>query len=73
MAKKRGKSATSMKDDVGHSRALSKGGTNSLMNLFMQNPGQNRSFSRTAQGAMKSELSNREKKKGLRVSSQKRK
>lgn len=47
--------------DVGHKRAISKGGKNSLANLFVQNPGQNRSFSRTAKGAMKSERSKRER------------
>ena len=47
--------------DVGHKRAISKGGKNTLSNLFVQNPGQNRSFSRTAKGAMKSERSKRER------------
>lgn len=49
--------------DVGHKKAVSKGGSNSLSNLFVQNPGANRSFSRTAKGAMKSETSKREKRK----------
>ena len=49
--------------DVGHKKAVSKGGSNSLANLFVQNPGANRSFSRTAKGAMKSETSKREKRK----------
>jgi len=47
--------------DVGHKRAISKGGKNTLSNLFVQNPGKNRSFSRTAKGAMKSERSKRER------------
>ena len=49
--------------DVGHKKAVSKGGSNGLSNLFIQNPGANRSFSRTAKGAMKSETSKREKRK----------
>ncbi len=49
--------------DVGHKKAVSKGGSNSLSNLFVQDPGANRSFSRTAKGAMKSETSKREKRK----------
>ena len=49
--------------DVGHKKAVSKGGSNGLANLFIQNPGANRSFSRTAKGAMRSETSKREKRK----------
>ena len=60
--KKVGASALQGKD-VGHKKAVSKGGSNSLSNLFVQNPGANRSFSRTAKGAMKSETSKREKRK----------
>ena len=61
VAKTKGVKATSLKGDVGHKRAISKGGKNTLSNLFVQNPGQNRSFSRTAKGAMKSERSKRER------------
>ena len=61
--KKVGASALQGKD-VGHKKAVSKGGSNSLSNLFLQNPGANRSFSRTAKGAMLSETSKREKRKG---------
>ena len=61
VAKTKGVKATSIKGDVGHKRAISKGGKNTLSNLFVQNPGQNRSFSRTAKGAMKSERSKRER------------
>ena len=50
--------------DVGHKKAVSKGGQNGLANLFVQNPGQNRSFSRNANGSMRSETSKRERKKG---------
>ena len=60
--KKVGASALQGKD-VGHKKAVSKGGSNSLSNLFVQNPGANRSFSRTAKGAMRSETSKREKRK----------
>ena len=49
--------------DVGHKKAVSKGGSNSLSNLFVQDPGANRSFSRTTKGAMRSETSKREKRK----------
>jgi len=49
--------------DVGHKKAVSKGGKNGLSNLFVQNAGENRSFSRTAKGAMKSETSKRERSK----------
>lgn len=73
VAKARGVSPTGLKGDVGHSRALGKGGSNSLANLFVQNSGQNRSFSRNSNGSMKSELSKRERKQGLSARSQKRK
>ena len=64
VAKKNGVKPTSLNGDVGHKKAVSKGGSNSLANLFVQDPGANRSFSRTAKGAMKSETSKREKRKG---------
>jgi hypothetical protein len=48
--------------DVGHKKAVSKGGKNSLANLFVQNPGQNRSFARNKDGSMRSEVSKRERK-----------
>ena len=63
VAKKNGVKPTSLNGDVGHKKAVSKGGSNSLSNLFIQNPGANRSFSRTAKGAMRSETSKREKRK----------
>lgn len=63
VAKKNGVKPTSLNGDVGHKKAVSKGGSNGLANLFVQNPGANRSFSRTAKGAMKSETSKREKRK----------
>lgn len=60
--KKVGASALQGKD-VGHKKAVSKGGKNGLANLFVQNPGENRSFSRNSDGSMKSERSKRERKK----------
>ena len=63
VAKKNGTTPTALKGDVGHKKAVSKGGKSVLANLFVQNPGQNRSFSRNANGSMKSETSKRERKK----------
>jgi len=56
-----GKAAVQGKD-VGHKTAVSKGGTNTLMNLFLQKPSTNQSFSRNKNGSMKSETSKRERK-----------
>ncbi len=47
--------------DVGHKKAVSKGGKNGLANLFLQSPAANRSFSRNKDGSMKSERSKRER------------
>lgn len=63
VAKKNGVKPTSLSGDVGHKKAVSKGGKNGLANLFVQNPGQNRSFARNKDGSMKSETSKRERKK----------
>ena len=63
VAKSKGVKPTSLKGDVGHKKAISKGGKNGLANLFVQNPGANRSFSRNSDGSMKSETSKRERKK----------
>lgn len=46
--------------DIGHKKAVSRGGQNGLANLFIQSPATNRSFSRKADGSMKSERSKRE-------------
>lgn len=62
MASKLGKKPTSIKGDVGHKRAISKGGANYLGNLFVQSPSANRSFRRNKKGAMTSERSKRERK-----------
>lgn len=63
VAKKNGKKPTELNGDVGHKKAVSKGGKNSLANLFVQNPSENRSFARNKDGSMKSETSKRERKK----------
>ena len=63
VAKKKGVKATSLNGDVGHKKAVSKGGKNGLANLFVQNPSANRSFSRNAKGAMVSETSKKERKR----------
>lgn len=60
---KKGKAAVGDGKDVGHKRALSRGGSNTLANLAVQSRSSNRSFSRTSSGAMSSETSKRERKK----------
>ena len=57
--KKVGASALQGKD-VGHKKAISKGGKSVLANLFLQKPANNRSFRRNSDGSMKSEKSKRE-------------
>lgn len=59
MKKKVGASAIAGKD-VGHKKAVSRGGKNGLANLFVQSAATNRSFARRANGSMKSEKSKRE-------------
>ena len=63
VAKKKGVSAKTLNGDVGHKTAISKGGVNTLQNLFLQAPSKNRSFLRTSTGSMKSETSKRERSK----------
>lgn len=63
VAKKNGVKPTALKGDVGHKKAVSRGGKSVLANLFVQNPGENRSFRRNAKGAMTSERSKRESKR----------
>ena len=63
VAKKEGVKHTQVKGDVGHKKAISKGGQNGLANLFIQSPGANRSFARNSKGAMISETSKKERKK----------
>lgn len=62
VAKKNGTTPKKIDGDVGHRKAISKGGVSVLANLFVQNSGENRSFSRNAKGAMTSERSKRERK-----------
>lgn len=61
VAAKKGVKATSIKGDVGHKKAVSRGGKNGLANLFVQKPSTNRSFARNANGSMRSERSKRER------------
>ena len=61
LVKKKLGSAAVKGKDVGHKKAIGKGGKSVLANLFIQNPGANRSFSRNKDGSMKSEKSKRER------------
>jgi hypothetical protein len=61
VAKKRGVDPKDLNGDVGHKKALSKGGANGLANLFVQDPSKNQSFARNKDGSMKSETSARER------------
>lgn len=47
--------------DVGHVKALSKGGLSQMYNLQMQTKSSNRSFAKTSTSKMKSEKSKRER------------
>jgi hypothetical protein len=49
--------------DVDHKRPLSKGGTNAKSNLRVTSASSNRSFSRNADGSLKSQTSKRESRK----------
>ena len=62
VAKKNGTTPTKLKGDVGHKKAVGRGGQSVLANLFVQSPGQNRSFARNKDGSMRSETSKRERK-----------
>ena len=59
VAKKNGASAIKGKD-IGHKKAIGRGGQSVLSNLFIQDAGANRSFRRNKDGSMKSERSKRE-------------
>jgi hypothetical protein len=59
---KEGKAHVGDGKDVGHIKALGRGGTNSRSNLEMQDATANRSFSRNKDGSMKSETSKKERK-----------
>jgi 5-methylcytosine-specific restriction endonuclease McrA len=60
--KKVGKAAVAGKD-VDHKTSLSKGGGNSMSNLRVVSASSNRSFSRNADGSMKSQTSKKERKR----------
>lgn len=62
MVKKVGSAALRGKD-VDHKQALSRGGSNNMSNLRAISSSRNRSFSRNADGSIKSETSKRERKK----------
>lgn len=49
--------------DVGHKKAISKGGHTTLANIEMQSASANRSFSRNSSGKMISETSKKERRK----------
>lgn len=57
---KAGKAARNDGEDIGHIKALGRGGTNSMSNLEEQTVASNRSFARNKDGSMKSERSKRE-------------
>lgn len=62
LAKAKGAAAIKGKD-VAHAKAISKGGTNSLANLFAEPAAKNRSFHRNGDSSLKSERSKRERKR----------
>lgn len=59
---KEGKAARFDGKDVGHIKAISRGGNNSLSNLEMQDPAKNRSFKRNSKRQLVSEISTKERK-----------
>jgi transposase len=63
LAKALGVDKKEIKGDVGHRKAISKGGDNGLANLFVQSPSTNRSFARNPDSSMKDEKSKRERNK----------
>jgi len=60
---KAGKASVGDGKDLDHKKPLSKGGANSLSNSRMTTPSANRSFSRNADGSLKSQTSKKERKK----------
>lgn len=60
----KGKASVGDGMDVGHIKAIGKGGKTTLANIAMQTPASNRSFSRKPSGKMASELSKKEAKAG---------
>jgi hypothetical protein len=47
--------------DIGHKKAMGKGGKSTLANLFVQSVSSNRSFARNRDGSMRSERSKKER------------
>lgn len=64
---KEGKAKVGDGKDVGHIKAIGKGGGNTKGNLEMQNASENRSFDRANGRKLKSEISAREKKAGAKT------
>jgi len=64
MMTKAGKAHKGDGKDVGHIKAMGKGGLSQMYNLQMQSKSANRSFSKTSTSKMKSETSRRESKRG---------
>ena len=60
---KAGKARKGDGKDVGHIKALGKGGLSKMYNLQMQSQAANRSFSKTKTSKMKTETSKRERKR----------
>ena len=63
MMTKAGKAHKGDGKDVGHVKAMGKGGLSQMYNLQMQSQSENRSFSKTKTSKMKSERSKRESKR----------
>lgn len=63
MMVKAGKAHKGDGKDVGHVKAMSKGGLSVMYNLQMQSKSENRSFAKTKDSKMKSERSKRERKR----------
>lgn len=64
MMTKAGKAHKGDGKDVGHKRAIGKGGLSQMYNLQMQSKAANRSFSKSRTSKMTSETSKRERKRG---------
>jgi len=56
-----GKASKGDGKDIGHKKAISKGGLSVMYNLQVQSKAKNRSFAKTSTSKMKSETSKREK------------
>ncbi len=63
MMTKAGKAHKGDNKDVGHIKAISKGGLSTMFNLQMQSKKENRSFAKTKDSKMKNETSKRERKR----------